>query len=116
MWGEVGVAEEDMLDAKEASRVLRRAFRMLGPYRRKVVRSAVLLMGAVGSMVASPLIIRYAIDRGLTERDAGALNLAIGLFVAAAVIGYVSYRLVILASARSARPSCGTCATGCSPT
>jgi ATP-binding cassette subfamily B protein len=96
MWGEVGVAEEDMLDAKEARRVLRRALRMLRPYRRRLVRASVLLVAWVGTAVAGPLIIRFAIDHGLTEGDAGALNLAIGMFVAAAIIGYVSYRQVIL--------------------
>ena len=96
MWGEVGVAEEDMLDAKEARRVLRRAFRMLRPYRRKLVGAGVLLVVWVGTAVAGPLIIRFAIDQGLTEGDAGALNVAIGMFVAAAVIGYVAYRQVII--------------------
>ena len=37
-----------------------------------------------------------AIDSGLSEGDSGALNLAIGLFVTAAVVGYIAYRQVIL--------------------
>jgi ATP-binding cassette subfamily B protein len=96
MWGEVGVAEEDMLDAEAAKRVIRRAFRMLGPYRRTLLGATALLVIWVCTAVSGPLIIRYAIDRGLNEGDAGALNLAIGLFVAAAIIGYVTYRQVIL--------------------
>lgn len=96
MWGEVGVAEEDMLDAREARRVIRRAFHMLGPYRRKVIGACALLVVWVLTAVAGPLIIRFAIDQGLSKGDAGALNLAIGLFVAGAVIGYVTYRQVIV--------------------
>ena len=96
MWGEAGVAEEDMLDAEAAKQVLRRAARMLAPYRRKVVVATILLFAWTGSVLAGPFLVRYAIDDGLTAQDVGALNLAIGLYVAVAVIGYVVYRRVVL--------------------
>jgi len=96
MWGEAGVAEEDMLDAREARRVLRRAFRMLGPYRRRVVVSCLLLVVWTATVLAGPFLVRFAIDQGLTEGDAAALNLAIVGYVVAAAVGYVVYRLVIL--------------------
>ena len=96
MWGDVGTAEEDRLDAREARQVIRRAFRMLGPYRRKVVVSCVLLVVWTGTVLSGPFLVRYAIDHALTVGDAGALNLAIGLYVVAAVLGYVVYRQVVV--------------------
>ncbi len=64
MWGEVGVAEEDMLDADAAKQVIRRAARMLGPYRRKVVVASLLLVVWTGCVLAGPFLVRYAIDQG----------------------------------------------------
>jgi len=96
MWGEVGTAEEDMLDAAEARRVIRRAFRMLGPYRRRVVLACLLLVVWTGTVLAGPFLVRYAVDEALTVGDAGALNLAIALYVASAVLGYVAYRQVVV--------------------
>jgi ATP-binding cassette, subfamily B, bacterial len=92
MWGEVGTAEEDMLDKDAARRVVRRAARMLVPYRRKVVVATVLLVLWTGTVLAGPFLVRYAIDHGIDAGDAGALNLAIVLYIAAAVVGYVVYR------------------------
>ena len=96
MWGEAGVAEEDMLDAEAAKQVLRRAARMLAPYRRKVVVATLLLFAWTGCVLAGPFLVRFAIDDGLTADDVGALNLAVGLYVAVALIGYVVYRRVVL--------------------
>jgi len=96
MWGEAGVTEEDMLDADAARQVIRRAARMLAPYRRKVVVASLLLVVWTGSVLAGPFLVRYAIDDGLTADDVGALNLAIGLYVVVAVVGYVVYRRVVL--------------------
>ncbi|HEY5886331.1 MAG TPA: ABC transporter transmembrane domain-containing protein, partial [Acidimicrobiales bacterium] len=96
MWGEAGVAEEDMLDAEAAKQVLRRAARMLAPYRRKVVVATLLLFAWTGCVLAGPFLVRFAIDDGLTANDVGALNLAVGLYVAVALIGYVVYRRVVL--------------------
>ena len=44
MWGQAGVSEEDRLDVAEAGRVVRRSFRMLGPYRRMVIGALMLLV------------------------------------------------------------------------
>ena len=55
MWGEVGVAEEDMLDAEAAKRVIRRAFRMLAPYRRRLLGATALLVIWVCTAVSGPL-------------------------------------------------------------
>ncbi len=96
MWGEAGVAEEDMLDAREARQVIRRALRMLGPYRRRIIVAVVLLVVWTATVLAGPFFVRYGIDQGISASDAGALNLALGAYVVVALVGYVVFRQQVL--------------------
>ena len=96
VWGEVGTAEEDQLDAAGARRVLRRAARLLRPYRRQVFLAVLLVVVVTGATIAGPLLVRYGIDRGISQGDAGALNLAVALYVAAAVGHYLAFRGQVL--------------------
>lgn len=86
------VDEEDKLTGKEAGRVMRRAFAMLRPYRGQVALAAVVMVASTASLLAGPALVRYGIDHGLRERDAGALNLA--------AAGYLVAALTALALAR----------------
>ncbi len=94
--GGVGISEEDKLDAESAKRVLRRAWRMLRPYRRSVVGGALLSVLWTATIVAGPFLVRYGIDKGLRHDDEGALNIAIGCFVAVTLLSYLSYRSLIV--------------------
>jgi ATP-binding cassette, subfamily B, bacterial len=96
MWGAAGVSEEDQLDAEEAKWVMRRAARMLRPYKRQVLLACGLVVIWTGTVLAGPYLVRYAIDHGLTPRDTGALNLAVGLYVVVAIVAYVVYRTMIV--------------------
>ncbi len=96
MWGEVGVAEEDQLDAEQAKKVIRRAARMLGPYRRQVVLAGVLILLWTGSILAGPFFVKYGIDQGLTKGDAKALNIAVVGYVIVAIVSYFVYRAQIM--------------------
>ena len=89
---EVGVDEADRLDAEAAKRVLRRAGRMLGPYRRQVVGACGLLVVWTLTTLAGPLLVRYGIDQGITPGDAAALNAAVIAYVLVAIVAYVVYR------------------------
>ena len=89
---EVGVDEADRLDAEAARRVLRRAGRMLGPYRRQVVGACGLLVVWTLTTLAGPLLVRYGIDQGITPGDAAALDAAVVAYVLVAVVAYVVYR------------------------
>ncbi len=89
---EVGVDEADRLDADAAKRVLRRAARMLRPYRGQVVGGALLLVVWTLTTLAGPLLVRYGIDQGITADDPAALNAAVVAYVVVAVIAYVVYR------------------------
>jgi ATP-binding cassette subfamily B protein len=96
MWGEVGVAEEDQLDARQAKQVIRRAARMLGPYRRQVVLAGVLIVLWTGSILAGPFFVKYGIDQGLSKGDATALNIAVAGYVLVAIASYFVYRAQIM--------------------
>lgn len=94
------VDEEDKLSAGEARKVLRRAFRMLRPYRRQVVLAALVLLGSTAAILAGPALVRYGIDRGLRRRDPGALNLAAAGYLFAAIAALALARAQILLVAR----------------
>jgi ATP-binding cassette subfamily B protein len=96
MWGEVGVSEEDQLDARQAKRVLRRAARMLAPYRRETVLAALLVVLWTGSILAGPFFVKYAIDQGISKGEAGPLNIAAAAYVAVAVASYFIYRAQVV--------------------
>lgn len=93
-WGAAMAMEEDeKLDAKQAGQVVRRAFKMLRPYRAQVILSAFVMVAFTASSLAGPLLVRYGIDNGLRGRDRGALDLA--------VIGYGITALAALVLSRS---------------
>jgi ATP-binding cassette, subfamily B, bacterial len=96
-WGAAMAMEEDeKLDAKQARQVVRRAFRMLKPYKKQVVLSAVVMVLFTASSLAGPLLVRYGIDQGLRDRDRGALDLAVIGYGITAVAALVLSRAQIL--------------------
>jgi ATP-binding cassette subfamily B protein len=96
MWGEVGTAEEDQLDAGQAKKVIRRAARMLQPYRRKVILAGVLIVLWTGSILAGPFFVKYGIDQGISKGNARALNIAVAGYVLVAIASYFVYRAQVM--------------------
>jgi ATP-binding cassette, subfamily B, bacterial len=96
MWARAGVSDEDKLDAEEAKWVLRRCVRMIRPYRRTAILAGFLIILWTGTVLAGPALVRYGVDHGIAPKDAGALNLAVALYVAVAVVAYVVYRIQIV--------------------
>ncbi len=96
MWGEVGTAEEDQLDAGQAKKVIRRAARMLQPYRRKVILAGVLIVLWTGSILAGPFFVKYGIDQGISKGNARALNIAVVGYVIVAIASYFVYRAQVM--------------------
>jgi ATP-binding cassette subfamily B protein len=94
------VSEEDRLDRKAAGQVLRRAGRTLGPYRRTLVVVLVLMVSYTLTTIAGPFLVRHGIDAGIKERDRGALNWAVGLYVAVSLTGFIINRWQILLISR----------------
>ncbi len=92
----LGVGEDDQLGVAGARKVLFRTARMLRPYRARAIAAAVALVVWTLLTLAGPLLVRRAIDRGLQVGDRGELNLAVLLYIAVAVLAYVTYRGAIV--------------------
>jgi len=94
MWGAAMAMEDDeKLTADQARRVVRRAFRMLAPYKKSVALSALVMVLFTTCALAGPLLVRYGIDKGLRGHNKAALDRA--------VIGYAIIALASLVLSRS---------------
>ena len=92
MWAAHAVSEDDKLDRDEARQVFRRAARMARPQRKLALTALGFVAMSTSTTLLGPLLLRYGIDDGIRAGDAGALNLAIGIYVVIAVIAYVGSR------------------------
>jgi ATP-binding cassette subfamily B protein len=92
MWSMPAVSEDDRVDAEQARRVLRRAASMATPFRRTMLAALGFVAMSTAATVTGPLLVRYAIDEGIREDDATALNLAVVLYVGVTAIAYVGGR------------------------
>ena len=90
------VTEEDRLDAKAAGQVMRRAARTMGPYRTRLWLALGLLVTFTLCTIAGPYLVRYGIDHGIRDGDGGALDLAVGAYVAVALVGFFVNRAQIV--------------------
>ena len=88
-------AVEETLSRDDASRVLRRLWEALRPHRRRILLAAVLLVVQTGSLLAGPVFVRYGVDHGLVDGDAGAVNLAAALYLVSALVGLAVGRQVV---------------------
>ena len=100
MWMQGGVSDEDRLGGEEARRVVRRTARMLRPQRRRVAGALAMVMVWTATVLAGPYLVKFGIDQGITDRDAGKLNLAIGGYVVVAALAYVTNRMQIVLISR----------------
>jgi ATP-binding cassette subfamily B protein len=100
MWMQGGVDEADRLDAEAARHLLRRAARMLRPYRRDTIVALAMVVLWTATTLAGPFLVRHGIDKGIKARDAGALDAAVIGYVVVAVISYVTYRFQVLLISR----------------
>ncbi len=91
---------EETLSRDEAGKVLKRLFAMLRPQRRAIAVATLVLMTQAAALSAGPLLVRYGIDHGIRNKDAGALNLAVVVYLALALAGLLLGRLAILFVAR----------------
>lgn len=101
-WGDN--VPEETLSRDEASRVVRRLFRMLRPQRTRIVVATFVLMAQAAVLLAGPLLVRHGIDAGLPNAkhggDGGALDLAVVIYLVLALVGLVLGRFAIILVAR----------------
>jgi ATP-binding cassette subfamily B protein len=83
------------------SPVQRRVGAMLRPYRRYIGFAAIGIVGATAVTIATPLLLRYAIDSGVEQHDYGPVNVAALVFIALAIVRPLVERLIVLSSARA---------------
>jgi ATP-binding cassette subfamily B protein len=100
MWMQSGVEAEDRLDAEAARHLIRRAARMLRPYRRQVVVALSMVVLWTATTLAGPFLVRHGIDKGIKRGDGGALDAAVIGYVVVAVISYIAYRFQVLLISR----------------
>ena len=81
-----GVDEDDKLDRKAAGKVLRRAAAMLGPYRREVTWSGVLVVVSTLAVLAGPFLLKFGIDHGIKPGNTRALDGAVAAYVVVAIV------------------------------
>jgi ATP-binding cassette subfamily B protein len=95
MWMASGVSEEDKLDRVATRRVLRRTAQLLRPQARRVAAALAMVVLWTGTVLAGPFLVRYGIDHGINEGNAGALNAAVAGYVVVAILAYVTNRIQI---------------------
>lgn len=100
-WVESGpLDEESRIDRAAAGRVVLRLGRMLRPQRRAILRAVFLLIFQTAALLASPLVVRYAVDAGLVGKSGRAINIAAVMYLVLAVTSALLGRSVIWAVSR----------------
>jgi ATP-binding cassette subfamily B protein len=92
MWASHAVSEDDKLDREQTKRVIRRAARLARPQRRLALAALGFIALSTSTTLFGPLLLRYGIDSGIGADDPGALNVAIGLYIAVAIVAYLGSR------------------------
>ena len=95
MWATPGVSDDEKLGRAEAVHVMRRAARMLRPYRRKMWAAAASITVFTASVLAGPYLVRHAIDQGIAKGERGPLNAAVVGYVIVAVVMFLSVRFQV---------------------
>lgn len=95
------VDEDSKLDRREAAQVLRRAFRLLKPYKRDVVGAGILVTISTLAVIAGPLLLKLAIDQGISKGDQQVVNICVVAFIGVAGIAYVASRIQIMMISRA---------------
>ena len=84
----------------ERGAVRRRTSELLRPYRRLIALAGIGIVGATLVTVSVPLLVRYAIDRGIEQRDEGAISRAALVFLVLIVLRPIFERMVVVGTAR----------------
>ncbi|MBM3670899.1 MAG: ABC transporter ATP-binding protein [Actinobacteria bacterium] len=92
-WGQTVVDEP--LTRGEAERVMRRLWRMLRPWRRRIFGATLLIVGQTVCLLAGPALVKHGIDAGIDKGDAGELNLSAGLYLVVAFVALLFGRWAI---------------------
>ena len=93
MWATSAIEDDDRLDRVEALGVLRRAVYMARDQKRHLLLALAFVLLSVLVTLAGPTIVRFAIDRGISEGSSTVLNIAVVSYVVVTIVGYFVGRL-----------------------
>lgn len=91
---------EERLAPEDRSKIMRRLFHMLRPYRGRILLAAGLLILQTGATLSGPVFIRRGIDKGVATGNLDILDETALLFGMAALTTYLAGRAAILTMAR----------------
>ncbi|QXC61205.1 ABC transporter ATP-binding protein/permease [Aquihabitans sp. G128] len=98
----MGAVDEDAkLDRDQAKQVMRRAARMLAPYKRDVRLAVVLVVLSTLAVLAGPYLLKFGIDHGIKPRNGRNLNGAVIAYVLVAIGAYLCTRTQVLLVSRA---------------
>lgn len=92
MWAAHAVSDDDKLDREQTRQVIRRTARLAAPQRRLALAALGFIALSTSTTLLGPLLLRYGIDSGIRADDAGALNLAVGLYIGVALVAFLGSR------------------------
>jgi ATP-binding cassette, subfamily B, bacterial len=101
---EAFASHEELLTREDTQRLVRRLWRLLGAYHRRIGVSMVLIVLWTACILAGPALVKHGIDAGLRGKDEGALDLAAGLYLGVALGGLVFARAAIWSVAKVGEP------------
>ena len=74
---------------------------ILRPYRRPIAVAGLAMIGATAISLAAPLLTKYAIDQGISQGDARAINVAAAVYLVLVLVRPALERVIVLCSARA---------------
>ena len=92
----MALEEDDKLSAEEARHVVRRAFKMLAPYKAQVMLCGLVMVLFTMATLAGPQFVKYGIDKGMAHKNVHALDMAVIGYGIAAVAALILSRTQIL--------------------
>jgi ATP-binding cassette subfamily B protein len=79
----------DKMGLRGTSRRVRKLVRYAWPYKGRSVSAIAALLGATAATIAGPVLVKQAIDQGITPGDFGKVELWVGIYLVVAVFAWI---------------------------
>ena len=79
----------DKMGLRGTSRRVRKLVRYAWPYKGRSISAIAALLGATAATIIGPVIVKQAIDQGITPGDFGKVELWVGIYLVVAVFGWI---------------------------
>lgn len=98
MSGVVEAAER--LSRAEARQVIWRILRLAKPWRRAGLSASLVIAVYTSTVLAGPLLLKIAIDRGITRHHASVLDITVAIYIGLTIVSWIAERAQILMISR----------------